>query len=553
MPKFKYVATDPTGVKVSGVMSAASAVRVRNELSSREFRNVQVKERKRLSQIEITTKKLKPVDLMNFSRQIAAFLRAGIPILDALHALAEEASNPQLKDVLVDISDALRSGDTLSNAMAVHSEIFPSYYIGILRSAELTGNLDSVLAQLASYIERDLEAKRAVKSALTYPAVIMVMAAVTVLVLVAYVLPKFEDFFEDFDAELPFATRMLLSTSRFIEDTWVFLVLGAVVRRPRALPVPPQRIGTDVARSNAPAPARHRRGRALRGHRTVLPHSRLDAARRRARSRRAAVGDGGDEQSRLPARARRRRAPKSSAVRGCRSRSPTTGLFPGAAGQMLRVGEESGTLDQQLELAADYYQGELDFRLKRLTALFEPAVIVIMGLIVGFVADRARVRHVRHLQPGEHQVSGPRRARGERGETLVELMVTIAIMGIAFVAILTGVAIAISASGSHRQEATAEGVVRSFAERISDPKDTPYVDCASAGDVSESEWLRAAVRGLERDRHVGRVPPAGGAAAGATAAVVRPDLGAQQITLQVSSPSGRNAATETLVIVKRAR
>ena len=169
MPKFKYVATDPTGVRVSGVMSAASAVRVRNELSSREFRNVQIRERKRLSQIEITTKKLKPVDLMNFSRQFAAFLRAGIPILDALHALAEEASNPQLKDVLVDISDALRSGDTLSNAMAVHSEIFPSYYIGILRSAELTGNLDSVLTQLASYIERDLAAKRAVKSALTYP------------------------------------------------------------------------------------------------------------------------------------------------------------------------------------------------------------------------------------------------------------------------------------------------------------------------------------------------------------------------------------------------
>jgi type IV pilus assembly protein PilC len=385
VPKFKYVATDPTGVRVSGVMSAASAVRVRNELSSREFRNVQVRERKRISQIEITTKKLKPVDLMNFSRQFAAFLRAGIPILDALHALAEEASNPQLKDVLIDISDALRSGDTLSNAMAVHSEIFPSYYIGILRSAELTGNLDSVLTQLAAYIERDLAARRAVKSALTYPAVIMVMAAVTVLVLVAYVLPKFETFFSDFDARLPLATRMLLSTSRFIEDTWVFLVLGAIaialvlylylrsasgkMWRDRTLLRLPAiglvvryavierffRILGSMLRAGVPVPD------ALRSATEATNNLAYQRALTQARA---------------------------EVLRGAGLSQPisATGLFPGAAGQMLRVGEESGTLDQQLELAADYYQGELDFRLKRLTALFEPAVIVIMGLIVGFVA-----------------------------------------------------------------------------------------------------------------------------------------------------------------------
>ena len=131
-------------------------------------------------------------------------------------------------------------------------------------------------------------------------------------------------------------------------------------------------------------------------------------------------------------------------------------------------------------------------------------------------------------------------------------MVTIAIMGIAFVAILTGVAIAISASGSHRQEATAEGIVRSFAERISDPKDTPYVDCASPGAYQNPT-------GFE-------LPSAGWSATVTSVAYLQPgeppqgygggcgvDLGAQQITLQVSSPSGRNAATETLVMVKRAR
>ena len=229
MPKYKYEAVDASGSKVSGTMEAASAVRVRNDLLTRELQVVQVKERKPFTKIEITTKKLKPVDLMNFSRQFAAFLRAGIPILDALDALQEDASNEQLRAVLLDISDALRSGSTLSDAMAAHDDIFPSYYIGILRSAELTGNLDTVLEQLAGYIDRDLTARRAVKSALTYPVVIMCMAVVTVVVLVAYVLPKFEVFFQSFDAKLPLTTRLLLDLSRFIQDWWPVILAVVLV------------------------------------------------------------------------------------------------------------------------------------------------------------------------------------------------------------------------------------------------------------------------------------------------------------------------------------
>ena len=108
MPKFKYVAIDPSGAKVTGVVEAASAVRVRNELAGRELRTVEVTERKSLARVEITTKKLKPVDLMNFSRQFAAFLRAGIPILDALQALVDETANAQLKAVLIDIYASFR-------------------------------------------------------------------------------------------------------------------------------------------------------------------------------------------------------------------------------------------------------------------------------------------------------------------------------------------------------------------------------------------------------------------------------------------------------------
>lgn len=385
MPRFKYTAVDPSGAKVSGVVDAASAVRVRNDLVGREFRSVQVKERKRFTQIEITTKKLKPADLMNFSRQFAAFLRAGIPILDALDALREDSTNDQLKHVLQDIADALRGGSTLSDAMASHSDIFPTYYVGILRSAELTGNLDTVLDQLASYIERDLTAKRAVKSALTYPIVIMCMAVVTVVVLVAYVLPKFEDFFKSFDAKLPLATRLLLDISRFIGDWWM-VILGVIVVVGLALFL---YLRTDAGQ--------YRRDRVLLGMPVVSDVVRYAVIERFFRILGSMLRAGVPVPDAIAAATeatnnrvyeRALIGARDEIMRGEGLARPVaaTGLFPGAAGQMLKVGEESGTLDQQLELAADYYQGELDYKLKRLTTLFEPAVIVVMGLIVGFVA-----------------------------------------------------------------------------------------------------------------------------------------------------------------------
>ena len=212
------------------------------------------------------------------------------------------------------------------------------------------------------------------------------MAAVTVLVLVAYVLPKFEIFFEDFDAELPFATRLLLSTSRFIENTWLFLVLGAVVVALLLFLYLRSAVGKDVARQNTAAPARRSARwcatRSSNGSSAFSARCCAPACRCPTRSRSATEATNNLAYQRALTQAR------AEVLRGAGLSQPisATGLFPGAAGQMLRVGEESGTLDQQLELAADYYQGELDFRLKRLTALFEPAVIVIMGLIVGFVA-----------------------------------------------------------------------------------------------------------------------------------------------------------------------
>ena len=385
MLDFKYKATDADGGDVSGVVSALTSVRARNELLNRSYGRIEMTEKKGFRGIEITKKQIKRPDLMNFSRQLAAFLRAGIPILDALTVLTEDIGTSFFRTILIDIADALRSGAPLSEAMAAHASSFPNYYIGILRSAELTGNLDTVLDQLADYIERDLESKRAVKSALTYPIVVCVLAVATIIILTAFVLPKFELFFKNFDAKLPLPTRMLLTSTAFLQKWYV--VIGAVL---------------VVLAVGLYITLRTEWGKFVRD-RLLLRTPVLGNIVRFATIERFFRILGSMLRAGVP-------VPEamSAAIEGCNNRVyerglagaregilrgeglsvplAATGLFPNAAAQMMRVGENTGTLDRQLELAANFYQGELSHNVKRLTSLFEPAIILVMGGIVGFVA-----------------------------------------------------------------------------------------------------------------------------------------------------------------------
>jgi type IV pilus assembly protein PilC len=385
MPKYAYVATNPSGATVKGTVDAASAVRARNDLAGRNLSVVEVKERKSITQIEITPKKVKPQDLMMFSRQMGAFLRAGIPILDALEMLTEDATNSQLQQVLVEVSDDLRAGRTFADAMARHSQAFPSYYLGILRSAELSGNLDTVLERLATYIERDLEVSRSIKSALTYPLVVLFMAIATVILLVSYVLPRFKDFFDDFNAELPLPTRILLAIGDFFEQWGLVILISLVV------------LGILLyfyLRTDAGKKARDAFVLRLPLIRDIIRYSvserycRILGAMLRAGVPVPEASSSAIEATNNRVFAEQLSVAREATLRGEGISRPVmeTGLFPLPVEKMLRVGEESGTLDQQLDAAAGYCEGERQYRLKRLTTLFEPIVIVVMGGIVGFVA-----------------------------------------------------------------------------------------------------------------------------------------------------------------------
>src|SRR5215471_9439713 len=139
--------------------------------------------KKSFLQIELTATKVKRDELMHLSRQLGAFVRAGLPIIEAVRILGEESKNSTVRRVMAEIESGLRHGERLSDCLNRHPKVFPEYYRGIMRSAELTGQLDVVLEQLAKYLERDLEARRKITAALIYPVAIAGMSVVTVIIL----------------------------------------------------------------------------------------------------------------------------------------------------------------------------------------------------------------------------------------------------------------------------------------------------------------------------------------------------------------------------------
>ena len=336
-------------------------------------------------QFEITKKKVPRKDVMNFTRQLAVFIRSGIPIMEALEVIVEETQGKLLKGILLKMIEDLRAGDTFAAAASGHPEAFPAFYVGILESAELTGNLDGVLNQLADYIERDTKARGRISAALVYPGVVSVMSVVTVVVLGVFVLPRFVVFFNSLHAKLPLPTRMLLGASAFFSHWWyiilaliVALVAGFITMRR----TPGGRGVLDRILLRLPVVGDLTQTAILERICRVLS-SMLRAGVDLPRSMTITADSANNSVYREALYGIRDEMMEGQGLAGPIAR---TGLFPGAARQMFRVGEETGSLDQQLEVAAAYYNRELETKLDKATSLFEPAVIIVMGIVVGFVA-----------------------------------------------------------------------------------------------------------------------------------------------------------------------
>ena len=386
MPKFKYVAVGPDGSQISGVDEASSFTALGSALRERGLHIKEATEKKSFLSFELTKKKVSRRDLMHFSRQMAVFLRAGIPVIDALQVIAEEVPPKTLfATVLADMMEGLQSGTTFTDSARTHPEAFPPFYLGVLEAAEMTGNLGTALDEVADYIERDLEARKKIKSALFYPGIVLLMSIATVVILTVFVLPRFKTFFEDMDASLPLPTRLLLGITGFMTTFWPLLLLLLIA------------IGLGLLLAGRSSTGRQLRDKTIlripgvgdmiqgaiveRFCRTLISMVRAGVPLPDAL---AVTADGTNNavyrQGLTEVRA------KMLNGEGLAGPIRESGLFPGAARQMIRVGEETGTLHEQLETSAKYFGSELDYKITRFTNMFEPAVIMFMGVVVGFVA-----------------------------------------------------------------------------------------------------------------------------------------------------------------------
>lgn len=385
MTAYAYVATEADGRVATGRAKSADREAAETMLHGRGLLDVRLTEKKGLLQAEIMAKRVKREEIMHLSRQLGAFVHAGLPLVDAVHTLGAESANSSIRNMMAEVEDRLRAGDTLSNCFDAHPNIFPEYYRGILRSAELTGQLDTVLEQLAKYMERDEEARRKVKSAMIYPSIIAGMSMVTVTVLSVFVLPKFKVFFDGLNAQLPLPTRMLLATTDFLGQWWPALLIAVLTM---AL--------TLFIAVHTPT-GRYARDRLLLAMPVVGDTVQYALVERFCRILSSMVAAGVPLHQALEvsieslhnmvfSRALANVADAMLEGEGLATPLVRTRLFPPTAAQMMRVGEDTGTLDTQLNVTARYYEGELDYKIKKLTSLIEPVVIIAMGLVVGFVA-----------------------------------------------------------------------------------------------------------------------------------------------------------------------
>ncbi len=383
--QFSFVALDDQGKATRGVEKAPTAGAAHLALLRRGLQPVELSERRSILKFEITKKMVPRKEVMNFSRQLSVFIRAGVPIMESLEVILEETTGKMMRVVVTDMIDALRNGDTFAAAAASHPEAFPNYYVGILESAELTGNLDAVLNQLADYMDRDLKARSKITSALIYPAVVAVLSIVVVVILTVFVLPRFVVFFKSLNAKLPLVTRLMLDMSGYLTRWWFVLVGGAVILVALFLTMRRTKNGRAILDSwllRIPVIGDITQTSILERTLRILA-SMLRAGVDMPRSMAVMAESANNSVYRTAIEHIRDEMMEGQ---GLATPLARTGLFPGAARQMLRVGEETGTLDQQLEVAATYYGRELETKVDHATSLFEPAIIIVMGVVVGFVA-----------------------------------------------------------------------------------------------------------------------------------------------------------------------
>ncbi|HYG62830.1 MAG TPA: type II secretion system F family protein [Thermoanaerobaculia bacterium] len=379
----------PDGRVIEDVFNASDESALRADLGKRgmhifEVRRRGVPQRMSVPSLGRRRKRIKDQEFVIFNQELAALLKAGLPLLQALELMLERMHDPHFKSVLTEIRDQVKSGADLSDAFASHGEMFPRLYPSSLKAGERSGELEQVIRRFIRYMRLVLDARRRVVSALIYPAVLVGLSAAMIAVMAVYVVPKFMVFFENLDAELPLVTRLLLAVSGFANRNWLLLLGGtvAVVMALRSWNrTDAGRLYLDGLRLKLPilGGVLHRFSLAefcrslstlLSGGIPLVPAFEI------------AVSSVGNTWVRSRIEPNIQMVREGKAFHAALEKSE---VFTDMSIDMVKVGEATGSLDEMLSNVADFLDEQIETRMQRILSLIEPMMLVFMGIIIAIL------------------------------------------------------------------------------------------------------------------------------------------------------------------------
>jgi len=393
MPVFEYKALNKKGKKTSGIITADGPAAARLKLSQDLVFPTEIKE------VIATTKRffpgtflprfsgvrrINPVEVTTALRQLATLVSSGLPLLDCLNGLVEQTEQDQLKKVFTQIRERVVEGSSLSHAMAAHPAIFDQIYVNMVKAGETGGALDIILKRLSDFSEKRMKLKKKIEAAMTYPLFLLMISSIILLFLMSFVMPKVIGVFKGMELALPWATRALILATNFMRQFWwlvgiglitIFAMVSAWVKTDRG------RWIWDRMRLHIPIFGRlHQKAVIARFTKTLsillksgiqLVDS-MEIARLSMGNR--VMEDAIKDSIRLVGEGS-----------GFATPLKKTGRFPPLVVQLIRAGEQSGELDDMLAKAAEVYEDDVETTITSLTSVIEPAIILAMGLIVGFI------------------------------------------------------------------------------------------------------------------------------------------------------------------------
>jgi type IV pilus assembly protein PilC len=387
MATYQYTVRDATGAIRTGTSEAESEEILKRRLQEQGFQVNDVKKTgaKAKKSAGAGFGRVKLNDLSIFCRQFSTMIDAGVSLVRALDVLGEQTQNPKLKRIIKEIQVEVESGQTLSKSMAKYPKVFSNLFIGLIRAGEVGGVLEEALQRLSHFLEKDMELRRKVKAALTYPAIVVVVAILIVLGLCTFIVPKFIELFKDLGVkELPAMTQMLVDFSDFLKNKWYIGIAIVVLLWVSIKMFGRTKVGRRVIdRVKLKVPVFGKLGHKIclaRFSRTLS--TLLVSGVPILQAMETVAGTVGNEiisEAIMNARARIRE--------GDRINDPLekSRMFPPMVVHMISIGEESGALDQMLSKVAEFYEGEVESALQSLTAAIEPVMIVFLGVCVGFI------------------------------------------------------------------------------------------------------------------------------------------------------------------------